>query len=248
MPLVFSRTMDASTRWETAAIRSGSRGGSGPPLPTARRTNSTINWATLKEAEAATGVPVNTLRKWVRKGDLPSYLESDGDIALRMVDLDAVLSRARALGRHIQPVTEAATERTIDDQPAEPVTTLEAETGDSSPGTMIVPIDAFNKMLSQLGNLHQAGQQLAEARERAAKAETEATFLRERLAELRSEQPAHHEPAMSEDKPPTSEKGPTTDEVDSSEDDDQPDSGTTTYWRYLTTGWADRRKSRRTSD
>jgi hypothetical protein len=41
-------------------------------------------------------------------------------------------------------------------------------------------------MLIQLGNLHQAGQELAEARERAARAETEATFLRERLAELRA--------------------------------------------------------------
>lgn len=53
--------------------------------------------------------------------------------------------------------------------------------------TMIVPIDAWNKMLNQLGNLHEAGQQLAEARERAGKAETEAMFLRERLAEMREE-------------------------------------------------------------
>ena len=52
---------------------------------------------------------------------------------------------------------------------------------------MIVPIDAWNKMLNQLGNLHEAGRQLAEVSERAAKAETEARFLRERLAELRSE-------------------------------------------------------------
>jgi hypothetical protein len=50
---------------------------------------------------------------------------------------------------------------------------------------MLVPIDAWDKMLLQLGNLHQAGQQLAEARERAARAETEAAFLRERLAEMR---------------------------------------------------------------
>jgi hypothetical protein len=50
---------------------------------------------------------------------------------------------------------------------------------------MIVPVDAWNKMLNQLGNLHEAGQQLATAKERAAKAETEALFLRERLAELR---------------------------------------------------------------
>ena len=52
---------------------------------------------------------------------------------------------------------------------------------------MLVPIDAWDKMLMQLGNLHEAGQQLAEARERAAKAETEAKFLRERLSELRSD-------------------------------------------------------------
>ena len=52
---------------------------------------------------------------------------------------------------------------------------------------MIVPVDAWNKMLNQLGNLHEAGQQLAEARERAAKAETEALFLRERLAEMRED-------------------------------------------------------------
>ena len=53
-------------------------------------------------------------------------------------------------------------------------------------GTMIVPIAAWDKMLIQLGNLHEAGQQLAEARERAARAETEVHFLRERLAEIRT--------------------------------------------------------------
>ena len=41
--------------------------------------------------------------------------------------------------------------------------------------------------MDQLGNIHEAGLLLAEARERAAKAETEAEFLRERLGELRAE-------------------------------------------------------------
>jgi hypothetical protein len=64
----------------------------------------------------------------------------------------------------------------------------ETETDAAIPeGTMLVPLDAWNKMLNQLGNLHEAGQQLAEARERAAKAETEARFLKERLRELREE-------------------------------------------------------------
>lgn len=53
------------------------------------------------------------------------------------------------------------------------------------PENLVVPLDAWNRMLDQLGNLHEAGRQLAEARERAARAETEAAFLRERLAELR---------------------------------------------------------------
>ena len=49
------------------------------------------------------------------------------------------------------------------------------------------PLDAWNRMLNQLGNLHEAGRDLAEARERAARAETEAAFLRERLADMREQ-------------------------------------------------------------
>lgn len=52
---------------------------------------------------------------------------------------------------------------------------------------VLVPLDQWTNLLNQLGNLHQAGQQLAEARERAAKAETEAMFLSERLKEMRHE-------------------------------------------------------------
>ena len=66
---------------------------------------------------------------------------------------------------------------------------------------MLVPLDAWNKMLNQLGNLHEAGQQLAEARERAAKAETEVQFLRERLSELR-EQPRAATPEPDPPPPP----------------------------------------------
>ena len=53
---------------------------------------------------------------------------------------------------------------------------------------MLVPIDTWTRVLEQLGNLHQAGQDLAEARERAARAETEAAFLREQLAAARAAQ------------------------------------------------------------
>ena len=40
--------------------------------------------------------------------------------------------------------------------------------------SLLVPLDAWNTVLNQLGNLHEASQQMAEARERAAKAATEA--------------------------------------------------------------------------
>ena len=226
-----------TTRWETEALRSGRSGRPGPPKPSGQRRRSTANWVTLREAESATGIPVNTLRKWVRRSDIPSYLESDGDIALRMVDLDAVERRAVELGRDIAPIDPApshsSTEppsvplraerqpsQAVDEPPSSPHPVSAEER--SAPDTMIVPIDAWNKMLSQLGNLHEAGQQLAEARERAAKAETEAAFLRSRLAELRSE--GNDSPTGVTIETPMPAPPP---------DAEDPPAATTTYWRIL---------------
>ena len=53
--------------------------------------------------------------------------------------------------------------------------------------SLIVPLEAWNTVLNQLGNLHEASQLMAEARERAAKAEVEAEFLREKLKSTREE-------------------------------------------------------------
>ena len=39
--------------------------------------------------------------------------------------------------------------------------------------SLLVPLDAWNTVLNQLGNLHESSQLMAEARERAAKAEAE---------------------------------------------------------------------------
>ena len=52
---------------------------------------------------------------------------------------------------------------------------------------MLVPISAWTKVLDQLGNLHEADKLMAEARERAAKAEAESEFLREKLKNTREE-------------------------------------------------------------
>ena len=227
--------MDRTTRWETEAIRASTKARQSPPKPTRARTRADFtdnrHWVTLREAEKATGIPTNTLRKWVRKVDLPSYLEADGDLALRMVDLDAVIARAKKLGRSTaEQSTEVASRSELESasplagEARGPRPSGEGE-DDSPPGTMIVPIDAWNKMLNQLGNLHEAGQQLAEARERAAKAETEAKFLRQQLAENRTQNPNDE----TQDREPEPEPEPEPIE-------------TTTYWRHLTTGWRRRKK------
>ena len=58
---------------------------------------------------------------------------------------------------------------------------------DTNEESLIVPLDAWNTVLNQLGNLHEASQLMAEARERAAKAEVEAEFLREKLKNTRNQ-------------------------------------------------------------
>ena len=68
-------------------------------------------------------------------------------------------------------------------------TTSDAEGVEELPGRMVVPIDTWSRILEQVGHVHEAGQQLAEARERAARAETENRFLREQLAELKKGRP-----------------------------------------------------------
>jgi len=202
-------------------------------------------WVTLREAAEATGIPVNTLRKWCRKEDVASYLESDGDLTLRIVDLTTIRSHATALGRTTAgtgPASASQPEATAEPVPA-PGPDVEREAVDAGPQTMIVPVDAWNKMLNQLGNLHEAGQQLAEARERAARAETEALFLRERLAELRATPtpaPTPPQPAVTADAPEPTGDPVVAPEEPSGTDTDQP--ATTSFFRYVVQGWRGRKR------
>ncbi len=281
--------MDPTTRWETEALRKAPVTRTSPPKPSrsrARKVGDDVEWVTLKEAEQATGIPTNTLRKWVRRSGLPSFLESDGEMQVRMVDLGAVRARAEALGRAVTPPPPsdgpdavAGTRPPSFDPPEAATRPSEVSRSDvgrataseQDAGTMIVPVDAWNKMLTQLGNLHEAGQQLAEARERAAKAETEVSFLRERLAELRAgERPGSPTPTTDPGPPATPEPGagpsrmapdPAPRRAVVGEGDTDPSEvegrvgrrgapesdETTTYWRYLTTGWR-RRKARGSKD
>ena len=169
-----------------------------PTVPVAPRRDS--RWVTLREAHEETGIPISTLRSWSRKGRVSSQLDLTEAGPRRMVSLGEVLDRARSLGR-----LEAEPE--VADTPVQ----VPPETPPDVPpdGAMLVPIDAWNRMLNQLGNLHEAGQQLAEARERAARAETEAAFLRERIGDMRQElhrlqqspREPEHDPRVANDEP-----------------------------------------------
>ena len=124
----------------------------------------------LREAHHQFGVAPSTLASWARAGKVDAVKEQ-GRWMVTPASVAARLSETRTSG---SPPGRAARR---DGAPG--------PTGDGS--SMLVPRDAWDKLMDQLGNLHEAGQLLAEARERAAKAETEATFLRERLSEMRGE-------------------------------------------------------------
>jgi hypothetical protein len=203
----------------------------------------------LREASELTGIPIGTLRKWCRRDTVDSYLESDGELTLRMVEMGSVRKK-RDTGRQ----TPAARQPPEDTRHETRDTRHEAPARATEPDTMIVPVDAWNKMLNQLGNLHEAGQQLAEARERAAKAETEAQFLRERLAELREStdsRPSDSSPSggggLAADgggQTPTAPE-PSSDTPDADSSRQAPTDApveTAPFWRYVVRGWRGRRK------
>ena len=159
-----------------------------PRPPTRQRVRPTASSAmssggtiriTLREAEHRFGVTVATLRTWARKKAIDAVMTEADAGRQWMVTPESV---AHHLSRTPRPAPRPA--KKAGTGPAQPRTA----TGPTGDGTaMLVPRDAWDRLMDQLGNLHEAGLLLAEARERAAKAETEAGFLRERLAELRAE-------------------------------------------------------------
>jgi hypothetical protein len=220
---------DPAFIWETAALRAAPQRIAENEVDSAASGDDPKRWVTLREANRATGIPVETLRKWARRSTIPSYLSpTAAGTNIRMVELGGVTQRAADLGRAIAPerAQSQPAPETVTTQPSPEAATTPSPESATTPlpdapieaaapaGTMIVPIDAWNKMLNQLGNLHEAGQQLAIVTERAAKAETEAKFLRERLAELRREpiepsSPASVADSFAEPAPlPTTEPSP----------------------------------------
>ena len=74
-----------------------------------------------------------------------------------------------------------------EETPREEETLTEEVVENTGGDNLLVPIQAWENVLKQLGNLHEANQLMAESRERAAKAEAEAEFLREKLKNTRDE-------------------------------------------------------------
>lgn len=126
----------------------------------------------LREAEHRFGVSVGRLRSWARSGSIDAVMASGVYGKQWMVTPESIAHHLSRSAVHTSPPSAPSGRRT-------------GPTDDGS--AMLVPRDAWDRLMDQLGNLHEAGLQLAEARERAAKAETEATFLRERLSEIRQE-------------------------------------------------------------
>jgi len=202
------------------------------PAPTTR-------WVTLHEAEEATGVPASTVRNWARKERIPTRFELEPDGQVRMVGLDEVVARARHLGRLRPPPTAGPRPG-----PPQPAPTSSAAPPQAPEGSVLVPIDAWNRMINQLGNLHEAGQQLAEARERAARAETEAVFLRERLAEMRQQEAEAapvSEPEPVAAGPQVTEPQPQTSQEPASSEPPELDPA----WLYLYRRWENRSRKRK---
>lgn len=156
---------DAAFIWDQPSPRSRPR--RPPETPPEKSIDGRIS---LREVEHRFGIGVSTLRAWSRKGSIDAIRAKGPHGVQWMVTPESV---AHHLSRH--------SPRTADTPRSRPV----GPTKDGS--SMLVPRDAWDKLMDQLGNLHESGMQLASARERAAKAETEVTFLRERLTEIRAD-------------------------------------------------------------
>jgi hypothetical protein len=139
-----------------------------PPAEAAAAAEPESGRITLRDAADRYGVSTSTLRKWARMGEIDGLLVESPRGRRWMVSPETVAERvASGRGRAAGPA--------VTPRPA------------PEAGAMLVPRAAWDKLMDQLGNLHESGQQLAEARERAARYETEVRFLRERLSEMREE-------------------------------------------------------------
>jgi haloalkane dehalogenase len=134
------------------------------------------DWVTLRVAADAAQISVSTLRRWYRAGRIESRLARGPRGNRREVKISEVLQEAGGVPELVADEAGAAAEvrREDSDSELQPIAVASAED--------VVPIQraALEKILEQIGNLHEIGQQLAAARERAARAEERYAFEVER--------------------------------------------------------------------
>lgn len=224
-------------------LRSSGRKRTRGSVPTGSATAGSGDWLTVREASEATGIPTSTIRKWARHDNIPSFLEETSDGYLRLVSMEGIAHWTEEIGREVDPPASASSAEvdlaTVEEKSEDPVPTTEEAAPE---GTMIIPLDAWNRMLNQLGNLHEAGQQLAEARERAAKAETESRFLKERLADLREELEKTRTERAEE---PEADERPETEIPDAASPETQSQQSPLRLARTIYDGWRSKRRNRR---
>jgi len=125
--------------------------------PVAMNGSELDEWVTLREAAEDAGVSVATLRKWYRAESIPSRMEAGPYGPQRVVPLAAVRQRAERA-----PAPSRGSEG--------------RQSGTSHPpGTTLIPLADLAPLFDRLAN----------AEGRAARAEAEAQFLREQLADRR---------------------------------------------------------------
>jgi hypothetical protein len=142
------------------------------PTPTDEGTPTPDEWVTLRIASERADVAVGTLRRWYGAGKVESRLVPGPTGPRRLVNLSAVLDRT---GRRPPQLPAAYTPPA-----AQEATAAQEAPPATPPGTMLIPLDSWNTMMSQLANLHSAGQELADAREAAGRFEERYNFEQER--------------------------------------------------------------------
>jgi len=124
------------------------------------------------EAGRVLGVSDRRVRALAEAGRLTSVTGPTLRVLVSDIDAEADRRAARAETRTADKAADAA-QRSGGQPP------------DGGADLLPVPLSEWRQVMAQLGHLHEAGQALAEARERVGRAETRAEFLTEQLREAR---------------------------------------------------------------
>lgn len=132
-------------------------------------TKNGANFVTLKEAATQAGVSISALRKWYRSGAIDSKTVQGPNGMQRVVDLAAVKDRAERW-------QEA---RVTDRGPALPPPLPD--------GTMLVPLEAWERTMDAVNSLQAAGERIGRAEEKAEQFRARINERDQRIVDLQAE-------------------------------------------------------------